>query len=78
MTWGRWGKGLSEDGMDYLIHHCMELGITTFDHADIYGDYTTETTFGGAFAKSGINREDIQLISKCGIQMKGTVRKNPL
>ncbi|MCA9976042.1 MAG: aldo/keto reductase [Anaerolineales bacterium] len=22
------------------IHACLEMGITTFDHADIYGGYT--------------------------------------
>ncbi|MEM9650395.1 MAG: aldo/keto reductase, partial [Bacteroidota bacterium] len=54
-----------------------EHGLTTFDHADIYGDYTTEADFGAAYAKSGLNREDIQLITKCGIQMTSG-RKNRL
>lgn len=44
------------------------MGITTFDHADIYGGYTTETEFGKAFSQSGVQRDSIQLISKCGIQ----------
>lgn len=69
MTWGSWGKQLSEKEMVALMHHCLELGITTFDHADIYGDYQNEQLFGDAFAKSGIAREQVQLISKCGIQM---------
>lgn len=68
MTWGSWGKQLSEKEMTHLIHHCINNGITTFDHADIYGAYTTETDFGHAFSNSGIKREDIQLITKCGIQ----------
>jgi predicted oxidoreductase len=25
-----------------MIHVCLENKITTFDHADIYGSYTTE------------------------------------
>ena len=68
MTWGSWGKQLSKKDMDALMHHCVSNNITTFDHADIYGAYTTESDFGKAFADSGIKREDIQLISKCGIQ----------
>jgi predicted oxidoreductase len=54
--------------MAALMHHCISHNITTFDHADIYGAYTTEAEFGKAFLDSGIKREDIQLISKCGIQ----------
>ena len=69
MTWGRWGKQLSKPEMVQLMNHCVEMGITTFDHADIYGGYENETEFGLAFSESGISRERIQLISKCGIQM---------
>lgn len=69
MTWGSWGKQLSQKEMVELMHHCIENGLTTFDHADIYGSYSTEADFGNAFADSGINREDIQLVSKCGIQL---------
>jgi predicted oxidoreductase len=68
MTWGSWGKQLSKKEMTVLMHHCISNNITTFDHADIYGAYTTESDFGKAFADSGLKREDIQLISKCGIQ----------
>lgn len=70
MTWGAWGKKCSTDQMVGLMNCCLESGITTFDHADIYGDYTTETAFGNAFQESGIDRQRIQLISKCGIQMQ--------
>lgn len=69
MTWGSWGKKLSKNQIIDLMGHCISNGITTFDHADIYGDYTTEADFGEAFAESGIRRENIQIISKCGIQM---------
>lgn len=69
MTWGSWGKKLSKKEMIELMHHCIECGMTTFDHADIYGSYSTEADFGKAYAESGIMREDIQLISKCGIQL---------
>ena len=69
MTWGGWGKQLSKTQMADLMNYCLEIGITTFDHADIYGDYGTEEAFGNAFNESGIDRSKIQLISKCGIQM---------
>lgn len=74
MTWGEWGKQLDANQMIALIHHAFEQGITTFDHADIYGDYSTEEDFGKAFAKAKIARESIQLISKCGIQYLGEAR----
>ena len=74
MTWGAWGKQLNEQQIIHKMHHCIDAGITTFDHADIYGDYTTEGDFGSAFAKADIPRASIQLISKCGIQMKGDAR----
>nr|WP_288982206.1 aldo/keto reductase [uncultured Allomuricauda sp.] len=69
MTWGSWGKKLSKNEMIELMHHSIECGLTTFDHADIYGSYSTEGDFGAAFKDSKIKREDIQLITKCGIQM---------
>lgn len=75
MTWGSWGKQLSKTQMADLMNYCVALGITTFDHADIYGDYGTEEAFGSAFSESGIDRSQIQLISKCGIQMTNG-RKN--
>lgn len=76
MTWGKWGKQLATNEMIALMNHCVENNITTFDHADIYGDYTTEADFGKAFGKSGIKREDIQFISKCGIQFNVKERSN--
>jgi predicted oxidoreductase len=75
MTWGKWGKNFDTNQMIDLLNFCVENGISTFDHADIYGDYTTETDFGLAFSGSGIRRENIQLISKCGIQMINDDRK---
>ena len=68
MTWGQGGKRLSTTQMAGLMNDCVAIGIHTFDHADIYGGYTTEADFGKAYSQSGIPRESIQLISKCGIQ----------
>ena len=76
MTWGIWGKQLAKKEMITFMNHCLEHGITTFDHADIYGGYTTESEFGKAFDESGIKRDSIQLISKCGIQYVSENRNN--
>ncbi len=76
MTWGSWGKKLPKKDMILLMNHCMEIGITTFDHADIYGGYTNEAEFGNAFIESNISRDNVQLITKCGIQFDAEVRKN--
>jgi predicted oxidoreductase len=69
MNWGIWDKNLNTKEIINMIHLCLENKITTFDHADIYGSYTTEADFGKAFASSKIDRSAMQLISKCGIQM---------
>jgi predicted oxidoreductase len=76
MTWGTWGKNFTSIEMVKLMHHFIENNITTFDHADIYGSYTTEAAFGKSFVESGINRNEVQFISKCGIQLEDIQRKN--
>ena len=68
MTWGIWCKNLDQIQMVNLINGCLENGVSAFDHADIYGDYTTEVSFGNAFSIAKIDREKVQFISKCGIQ----------
>ncbi len=78
MNWGIWDKNLNTKEMDNIIHLCLENKITTFDHADIYGDYTTEADFGKALVSSKIDRTKIQLISKCGIQMVTKNRNNSI
>jgi predicted oxidoreductase len=62
--WNKSGAEIRE-----LLNHCLGLGITTFDHADIYGDYTCEALFGEALAASKIDRSTIQLVTKCGIKL---------
>lgn len=68
MTWGSWGKNYNAKEVSDIIYLCLENGINTFDHADIYGNYTTEADFGKGFRESGIDRNDVVFISKCGIQ----------
>jgi len=76
MTWGDWGRKFTPQETAALITQCVENGLYTFDHADIYGGYTTEEDFGHGFKESKINRESLIFISKCGIQMP--CEKRPL
>lgn len=69
MRWGIWGANHSENQVQHLIETAYSEGLTTFDHADIYGDYTGEELFGNALKKSTVPRESIQLMTKCGIEM---------
>jgi predicted oxidoreductase len=57
-----------------LIEYCLENGITTFDHADIYGSYTCEELFGNALALKPELREHMQLVTKCGIVLQSPNR----
>ncbi|MEO0731402.1 MAG: aldo/keto reductase [Bacteroidota bacterium] len=71
MTWGEWGSDLSATAMASMIEHCRRIGISTFDHADIYGHYSTEETFGAALSELGTSvRAQMQLVTKCGIRLK--------
>lgn len=64
----RWNESdLSIAKMERIIDCCLELGINTFDHADIYGGYQCEETFGEIIRSKRIKREDIVLFTKCGI-----------
>ena len=47
----------------------LDLGVTSFDHADIYGGYSVEALFGEALALRPALRGRLQLVSKCGIQL---------
>lgn len=50
-----------------LIQYNIENGITTFDHADIYGSYTCEALFGEALNVQPSIREKMEIVTKCGI-----------
>ena len=76
MNWGVWDKNLNTNEFTHLINLFIENGITTFDHADSYGGYTTEASFGKALSESKIDRKKIQLITKCGIQYVSENRPN--
>ncbi|GBF50849.1 oxidoreductase, aldo/keto reductase family protein [Leptospira ryugenii] len=53
------------------IHTCLEQGIDTFDHADIYGDFGNEELFGAALKEEPSLYSRLKIITKCGIQIPG-------
>ena len=55
--------------MEKIINLCLELGINTFDHADVYGSYRCEELFGKAMDRKSFRREDIVLFTKCGLRI---------
>lgn len=54
-----------------FIKQHLELGISTVDHADIYGNYQCEYLFGEALALEPSLRDQLQIITKCDIKLCG-------
>jgi predicted oxidoreductase len=67
----RWDnqKDGSINEMERIVNVCLELGINTFDHADIYGNYQCEKLFGQLLANKSFKREDIIVFTKCGLRV---------
>lgn len=63
--------GVSPKRVLEKIETCLELGINTFDHADIYGGHENEELFGRALAQNPSLKSSIKIISKCGIRIPG-------
>ena len=69
MRWGVWGENFTTSQYEQIINQCLEIGLDIFDHADIYGHYTTEADFGHALKGNTSLRGQIKIITKCGINM---------
>jgi predicted oxidoreductase len=69
MRWGVWGENFTTSQYEQIINQCLEIGLDIFDHADIYGHYTTEADFGHALKGNTSLRSIIKIITKCGINM---------
>ena len=67
MRWGIWDAKFTTTQYEAMIDKSMSLGMSTFDHADIYGDHTTEAEFGAALKLHPEWRSQIELVTKCGI-----------
>lgn len=65
----RWDSDIKDPQkkMEKIINLCLETGINTFDHADIYGDYQCEELFGKVISQKSFKREDLVLFTKCGL-----------
>ncbi|HAS1949891.1 TPA: aldo/keto reductase family oxidoreductase [Enterobacter asburiae] len=50
-----------------FIEEHLDLGITTVDHADIYGGYQCEAAFGEALKLVPALRDRMEIVTKCGI-----------
>ncbi len=61
----KWNMSTNEL-IDFL-RECLELGITTMDNADIYGDHTCEELFGRAIKADPSLRRKMEIITKCTI-----------
>ena len=55
--------------MEKTINLCLELGINTFDHADVYGGYQCEELFGNVMKQRSFKREEVVLFTKCGLNI---------
>lgn len=73
LVYGAWR--LADDNDTSLSHvrakidACLEQGMSSFDHADIYGDYRCEALFGKALAQMPEARSQMQLVTKCDIML---------
>ena len=67
MRWGIWDAKFTTAQYEAMIDKSMSLGMSTFDHADIYGDHTTEAEFGAALKLHPEWRSQMELVTKCGI-----------
>lgn len=63
-----WGWSAKQT-LKFLQAH-VDLGITSVDHADIYGDYRCQARFGEALRLKPALRETLQIVSKCGIKLR--------
>lgn len=60
--------GFDDAALAAWVEHALALGITTFDHADLYGGFTCEALFGRWLKANRSRRDELQLVSKCGIK----------
>ena len=65
---------LDAQGRLRWIERAVDLGITSFDHADIYGGYSVEALFGEALALAPGLRQRLQIVTKCGIRLPHPAR----
>ena len=60
---------LSSRDLLRLFEELIGMGITSFDHADIYGNYSCEALLGDVLSLKKSLRNEIEIITKCGIKL---------
>ncbi|MFO7614986.1 MAG: aldo/keto reductase [Bacteroidales bacterium] len=60
---------LSSQALLGFLEELIELGVTTLDHADIYGNYVCEAILGETISLDKTIRDRIQIVTKCGIKL---------
>lgn len=73
-AWRLADRDLGAAGRRRWVETCLDLGITSFDHADIYGGYAVEGLFGEVLAAAPHLRERMQVVTKCGIRLVDPAR----
>lgn len=64
--------GMDSAGLRHFVHRALDLGITTFDHAPVYGAGACERFFGEeVLAKEPGLRARMQIVTKAGIILPG-------
>jgi len=61
---------ISLKALEHFVEDALQMGVTTFDHADIYGNYQCEPEFGKLLKHKPGLRDQFQLVTKCGIKLK--------
>ncbi|MCG7520563.1 aldo/keto reductase family oxidoreductase [Ruegeria sp. Ofav3-42] len=71
LVYGMWRLGDDSDTsaahVEAKIQACLDQGITTFDQADIYGDYNAEAVLGAALRENPALRQKMEIVTKCDI-----------
>lgn len=62
-------KNTATSHVQAKLESCLSQGITTFDQADIYGNYASEKLFGTALKAAPVLRAQMQIITKCDIML---------
>lgn len=64
------GWKLTRSELQSFLEELVDLGVTSFDHADIYGNYSCESLLGEILMENPGLRNRIEIITKCGILLK--------
>jgi len=76
MRLGEWGSKYNTDGYEKFIDGCLDLGVDNFDHADIYGGFSTEQEFGAVLKRRPDLKSKVKITTKCSIKFPCDNRPN--